>query len=132
MDQEQDVSFETLARDYVGAKRQEREGQEHRKSLGSVLLGLMQDKGIGKHRVESDDDYAVVTVKTRETLTIDAQRLKKAIGARKYNKLTTPTLDESKVEAAIQLGELDPNVVASCTDEKKSEYLDVRFRSKKP
>lgn len=128
---EEDVAFESLARDYVNCKRQERDAGDQRKSLGGVLLGLMSEMKIAKHRVDSDDDYANITVKTRENLTIDEARLKKAIGARAFNRLCVSVLSEDKIEAAIQLGELDANVVAGCTNEKKTQYLDVRFRSKK-
>lgn len=120
------------AREYAELRYHEREYEAKRKEKARNLLPLMQDLKITKQKVDFDAEQdATVRVKTRENLTIDADRLKKAIGAKAFNKLTTPVLDESKVEAAIQLGDLDANVVASCTNEHHTDYLEVRFTKKR-
>jgi hypothetical protein len=120
------------ARDYAELKYQEREYEARRKEKGQELLPEMQEAGRQKIKVDFDSEQdATVSVKNRERVTIDADRLKKAIGAPAFNKLTTPTLDEAKIEAAIQLGDLDPNVVASCTSESSTPYLEVRFTKKR-
>lgn len=121
-----------LARDYAEARYYERQHEASRKDTGGILLPLMQELGVIKHRVDFDDDQdATVRVKTREGLTIDPDRLKKAIGAPAFNRLTEPVLSEAKIEAAIALGDLDPNVVASCTNEHHTDYLEVRFTKKR-
>lgn len=121
-----------LAKAYADARFSERQNEAARKDVGGALLPLMQELGVAKHKVDFDDEQdATVRVKVRENLSIDAERLKKAIGAPAFNKLTEPVLSEAKVEAAIQLGDLDPNVVASCTNEHHTDYLEVRFTKKR-
>jgi hypothetical protein len=120
------------ARQYAHLKKTEVETGEERKSQGKVVLPLMKELKVTKHKVDySADEDAVVSIKTRENAKIDEERLKKALGATKFNKLTSKVLDEAKVEAAINLGEIDPNVVASCTDFTPVEYLEVRFTRKR-
>ena len=130
-----EVEGETLkerARDYAEARYHERQFESERKDVGGALLPLMQEFGTNKIKVDFDPEQdATVRVKRRENLSIDPDRLKKAIGAPAFNKLTEPVLSEAKVEAAIALGELDPNVVASCTTEHHTDYLEVRFTKKR-
>lgn len=116
---------------FARAKWDEREAEDRRKEVGSVLLPLMLDEQVTKQKVDLGPRTATVRVKTRHKMDIDSERLKKAIGANQFNKLTSPVLDEAKVEAAIQLGELDPNVVAACTEESETPYLEARFKEKK-
>lgn len=120
------------AREYAELRWHERSLEDRRKRQGTVLLPLMQERGIGKHRIDFDENTnALIKVKKRETTNIDEDRLRKALGAKRYNKLLSTFLDESKLEAAIQLGEVDPNVVASCMDTSETEYLEVRFTQKR-
>lgn len=120
------------AREYANLKHEERGIESRRKEVGGVLLPLMKKLGYAKQLVDfNEDTNAVVQVKTREHTKIDADRLKKALGATAYNKLTSAFLDEAKVEAAIKLGEVDPNVVASCTESSETPYLEVRFTKKR-
>lgn len=129
-----ETPLDRQAKKYARLRKGEREMEEARKEEGRILLPLMKDEQVTKKKVMLDEDtVATVSVKTRESMTIDEERLKKAIGAPAYNKLTSPVLDEAKVEAAIQLGDLDPNVVASCTTESQTDYLEVRFgKPRKP
>jgi hypothetical protein len=122
-----------LATDYAIARKQEREFEARRKEAGSRLLPAMQDLGMTRSRLKnfSDDESAIVSIKQRETMKIDERRLKKAIGAQAFNKLTTPVLDEAKLEAAISEGRLDPAMVAACADEHITPYLEVRFTKKR-
>ena len=102
--------------------------KEERQETSSALLNGLKDAGKSKHRVSWTEDHdAVASIRERDNSKIDPERLKKAIGAKQFDKLTSPQLDMAKVEAAVQLGELDPNIVAQCTDESVTEYVDVRF-----
>ncbi len=126
-------SIRLKARQYAQHRFAEREAESAKKEVGSGLLALMLDEKITKQKVLVDSSTeATVSVKTRENMTIDEERLKKAIGAPAFNRLTTPVLDEAKVEAAIQLGDLDPNVVAACTSTNDTNYLEARFKAVKP
>jgi hypothetical protein len=122
-----------VAREFATWKNMERQGETERKGVGSRLLPMMQELGIRIVKVKDFDEFrdATVSEKTRTNTQIDAARLKRALGARVYNKLTTRVLDEAKVEAAISKGEIDANTVASCMDEYETPYLEVRFTKKK-
>jgi hypothetical protein len=72
---------------------------------------------------DGDKRYTVTFVQSH-TVTIDEPRLKKALGAPVFNKLTTAHLDRKKLENAVDLGDVDPVVVAQCSAEKTSNpYL---------
>ncbi len=66
---------------------------------------------VGQHRA---------TYVSSSTFTVDETRLKKALGATSYNKLTTAKFDRKKLEAAMESGDVDPHVVSPCVTEKKS------------
>lgn len=60
---------------------------------------------------------------------VDEDRLKKALGAVEFNKLTKRVLDPTKVSAAIERGDLDPAVVAECSyDKPKRPYIRVSVK----
>lgn len=108
------------------------QAKDERTEAAPRLMEAMKAAGVKRHRVPWSEEHDVVAaIKERSTATINAEKLKKALGAKQFHRLTTPHLDESKVEAAIQLGEVDQNVVAQCTEESSTEYIDVRFQKKK-
>jgi hypothetical protein len=122
-----------LATDYAIARKTEREAEAKRKAVGKDLLPAMGELHMTRVRLPSfsEEETATVAIKHRETMKIDERRLKKAIGAQAFNKLTTPVLDEAKVEAAIAEGQLDAAVVAAAADEHVTPYLEVRFTKRK-
>lgn len=128
-----DKKITEKAKEFARHRWYERKSEEAKNEVKPGLLALMQDEKVTTRKVALEDEgvEATVQMKRRETMTIDPERLKKALGAPTFNKLTTPQLDESKVEAAIQLGEIDPNVVASCTTETSTPYLEARFKALK-
>lgn len=69
---------------------------------------------------------AVVSLRKRTDVVISPAKLKRSIGATAFNKLTTPVLDDSKIEDAIAKGLLDPQVVANCTTKTETEYVEAR------
>lgn len=125
------TSYEA-ARNYANLKDDENAAVAARKKQGEETLLVMQDSGDKKIKVDFDEDRdATVSIKVRERSVFDEGRLKKALGAKVYSKLTTPVLDEAKVEAAIKLGEVDPNVVSSCLVTTETPYLEARFTKKR-
>ena len=56
--------------------------------------------------------YTVTVAAPRTTVAYDEAALKKALGAKKYGKVTITKLDKAKLEAAVQEGEIDAHVVA--------------------
>lgn len=120
------------AREYANRKWDENQAVSSRKEQGTEVLEAMKTVGLKKVKIDFDTDTdATVSIKERENTTVDEDRLRKAVGARTWNKLTTAVLDPAKVEAAIKLGELDPNVLSSCMESKTTEYLEARFAKKR-
>lgn len=60
---------------------------------------------------------------------IDEDRLKKELGHKVWAKVTTPSLDKEKLEAAIAMDLVDPMVVAKCST--TSETTSIRVTAKK-
>jgi hypothetical protein len=61
------------------------------------------------------DNDTKVTVVTRDIPRYDEKGLAKALGATLWNKITKKTLDKTKLEKAVDEGEIDINVVAQHT-----------------
>lgn len=93
-------------------------------------LGKKQPATSMKYPV--DDGRVTATRVARTKLVIDSQGLKKAIGAKAYDKMTSKSLDEDKVAIAMADGELDPVVVAKYSEEVPAArpYITFTFRSK--
>lgn len=124
--------LEFQAREYASLRDIERAAEERRKAYGEELLPEMQNQQVNKLKIDYDSDRSVtVSVKEREVNRIDESKLRKRIGASAYNKLTTASLDEAKLEAAIKLGEVDRNIVAECMETTKKPYLEARFGKKR-
>ena len=60
-----------------------------------------------------------------ERVTIDEEKLKKKLGARKYNKYTKRVLDKDKLYAAVQVEDVDPTEIAECSSVKESKYIRI-------
>ncbi len=75
------------------------------------------------------DGYQATVVKT-SSYAWNETGLKKALGARVFNKLTTAKLDKKKLEAALVSGEIDPRVAAAHAVEKEGAAF-IRFTEKK-
>jgi len=119
------------AQQYALIKRDERGLEERRKEIGKRLLDDLREVGQKSVSCDVDDETrAVVRIKNREKQVIDEEKLKKQLGAKAFNKLTRRVLDEEKLEAAITLGEVDPNVVAACTEFIDTPYLEARLKHK--
>jgi hypothetical protein len=66
------------------------------------------------------------TLVESEVEEIDQERLKKALGATTWNKLTTASLDKKKLQDAMARGVVDPNVVAQCSSPvKRKPYVKI-------
>lgn len=121
-------ALDTIVDSLAHAKIAKDEAESDRAEIAPVVMERMKEAGITKHRIQWTDEHdAVASIKTRDNSRVDPEKLKKAIGAKQFHKLTSAHLDDEKVEAAIQLGELDANVVAQCVYGDSTEYVEVRF-----
>ena len=66
-------------------------------------------------RQADGDGHIRATAITASREVIDTERLKKAVGAELWRKITTLALDHQKLQDAMARGLVDPNVVAQCS-----------------
>lgn len=97
------------------------------------IVSFMKDAGRSTITTDYDGAQEVRgTLVTRSRITINEEKLKKELGAKQFNKLTERVLDEDKLEEAIKNDEVDPNIVAKCSEEKVSEYIRTTIDKKDP
>lgn len=83
------------------------------------LVQAMRAVGQKTATVSLPDEQAIKGTLVEGTrITIDEARLKQALDAKMWKKITKEVLDTTKLEAAVALNEVDANVVAACSTEK--------------
>lgn len=80
--------------------------------LVTTLLG--SDRESIDVTVDGDRKVTATVIQPDKTVIHEAQ-LKRKVGAKKFAKIVTTKVDRSKLEAAVQIGEIDINDVAECT-----------------
>jgi hypothetical protein len=85
------------------------------KKAEAQLVAVLEEQELKSTSGEIDGVQYTSTSTSRTTTVFDEAGLKKALGARAYNKLTVAKLDKSKLEEAIQADQVDPAVVAQYT-----------------
>ena len=97
----------------------------------ATAIDIMDAEGMATHSWTGEDGVAAkVALVKASTMVFDEAKLKKAVGAEAWKKITTPKLDKDLLEAAIKMGVVDANTVAACTEERpKKPYL--KFTEKK-
>jgi len=103
-------------------KRTIAQAEEQRvgKNLDGVecqLAALMKEWGITTTSVTEGSLKITGTLVESTGLTIDEERLKRAVGATKWQGITSRVLDRAKLEDAIAKGTIDPTLVAECSQE---------------
>lgn len=87
----------------------------------SDLLNTMAE---GQHKsftINQGDRQSKVTYVQTETVRVNEAGLRKALGARTFNKYTVRKVDKTKLEDGIARGELDGNIVSEYCEIKKSK-----------
>lgn len=85
------------------------------KKAEQTLIGLLEAQELKSTTAEIGGVKYTTTSTSRTTTTFEEAGLKKALGARQFNKLTVARLDRTKLEEAVQAGDVDPAVVAQYT-----------------
>lgn len=85
------------------------------KKAEAQLIAVLDEQELKSTSGEIDGVRYTTTSTSRTTTTFDELGLKKALGARQFNKLTVSKLDRGKLEEAIQAEQIDPAVVAQYT-----------------
>lgn len=98
--------------DYLRAREAADRADEWVKKAEARLLAVLEEQGVKSTTLVKDNIKYTTTVTSRTQIVYDEPGLKKALGYKAFEKLTTPKLDRAKLSAAIDEGRLDPSVVA--------------------
>lgn len=99
-------------------KQEAEAAQERYDRARQDLLDKLQDSGRKTITVEDGDGTKLkATVVRGSNLHVVEERLKKALGAQLWKKVSVQKLDRKLLEDKIASGEVDPTVVAECTVE---------------
>jgi hypothetical protein len=86
------------------------------KKAEAELVSILEAQEVKSTSSEWDGVKYTTTSTSRTNTKFDELGLKKALGARQFNKLTIAKLDKTKLEQAIEAGEVDPAIVAQHTE----------------
>lgn len=106
--------------------------QEDYRELEAQLVSQLESAG--NKSVSANNGDLTGTVVRGTTLSYDEDGIKRSLGATLWKKVTKQVMDKEKLEAAIVVGDIDPNIIAQHTTEKdKKPYIRVTgtFRQKK-
>lgn len=110
-------------------RAQKRELEDSISVIQENTLGGLTEMGIKSITVDLDNLKITGTRVDGTVLKIDEAKLKKNLGARLWQRVTTRTLDRNKLEALVAAGEIDPRIVARCsTEEPKKPYIRITER----
>jgi len=101
--------------EYVRARQAADQANEQVKKAEAQLIAILEEQELKSTSGEIDGVKYTSTSTSRTSTTFDEGGLKKALGARQFNKLTVAKLDRQKLEEAIQADQVDPAVVAQYT-----------------
>jgi hypothetical protein len=110
-------SIVTKVIELEAAKRERERLDQHIADLQSAILTQLDGMGQKSMTVELEDRNIKVTKVQGVRVTIDELSLKKRLGAKTWDQVSTRVLDKKKLEANIASGDVDPIAVAECTTE---------------
>jgi hypothetical protein len=102
----------TVYDEYVAAKSAFDAAERRLNLAKSSLLEHMAAQQQKSTTLQVGDTQTTFTYTTREVIKINEVGLRKALGARIFNKYTKRVLDKQKMESAMENGEVDPMTVA--------------------
>jgi len=95
--------------------------QDEEKAARKAVVAHLEETGKTTADLEDGDVVYNFRVSRRTTTAIDEKGLRKALGARVFDKFTERKLNRKKLEDAIDQGAVDQLVVAQYVEAKKSE-----------
>lgn len=122
---EQITPLDMLVAQYRTASRKAEQAAEELRKVREELIAELRNRGVKTHEHEGLRATMVQTT----TYAFDESGLRKSLGVRVYNKLTTAKLDKKKLEKAVEDGQLDPVIVAQYATEKEGAPF-IRFTEK--
>ena len=120
-----DTELVEAIRETRRAKAELETAESRFKEQQANLIKIIQATGEDAVVVDDGGREVQARIRSNELLKFNEAGLKKAMGARAFNRLTKPAaLDRSKLEAAILAGEVDPVIVAQYSETKlTSPYI---------
>lgn len=119
----------SLFQEVIEARRAMVAAEEAYRALQSQLITIIEARKISEIGIEDNGVKTTARIVRSETTTVDEISLKKALGARTFNKVCIQRVDKGKLQRAMTDGTVDPVVVAQHTVIKSaSPYL--RFTTK--
>lgn len=95
---------------------------KQKEDIQARLVEIMQSNSRGTMTAKSSDGRVVKgTLVVAERVIIDSDRLKDALPAKMWDKITTRVLDKGLLEAHVTTKAIDENVVASCSEIKANK-----------
>ena len=76
------------------------------------LLAILEEDEMKSSTVTEEGVTYTVSATSRTTTSYNEEGLKKALGAKQFSRLTTAKLDKTKLEKAVEQGDVDVHVVA--------------------
>lgn len=101
--------------DLVQIKVEEAQLAQRKEQVEKDLVEALEAAGDKTVSVNIDGHIAKGTLVKGTRVVIDAERLKKALPARIWGKVTKQVVDNTLLEAAVAIGDVDANVVADCS-----------------
>lgn len=93
---------------------------EQVKEQQETVLALMEKGEVDTYKVKVGNKMLTATRMQNTSLVYDQKSLKKRLGSKLWDKITTKSLDKAKLEAFIASGEVKAADVAACAEEKKT------------
>ncbi len=109
------TSLDRAIETYRIAKQLAERAQADVEEARDMLVYELEKAGAKSHTYEG---HRATVVKT-SSYAFNESGLKKALGARVFNKMTTAKLDKKKLEAAMEAGDVDPRIVATYATERE-------------
>lgn len=103
------------------AKREREALDQHIADLQEAIITQLDGQGQKSLTVELEGRNIKVTKVQGVRVIIDEISLKKRLGAKSWEHVSTRVLDKKKLEAHIAAGDVDPLVVAECTTEQPNK-----------
>lgn len=105
------------------------ESEDSAKTYQDEAIAGMKGMDVKSFSYEAEGQKVKATLVSPTKLVPNEAGLKKALGTKLWQKVSTRTLDIGKLEALMAAGEIDPSLVAQYfKDEPKGEYLRITVR----
>lgn len=105
--------------------------QRRLKNETDRLVAMVHDSGVKSIKLDLDTRTITGTLVAPESVRMDEAKLRKLVGAAAWKKVTTPVLDQKKLQKAIADGVVSIEDVSACSEVKHSApYVRITDKEK--